>query len=52
MAHKIRHAREDALQSLVKQGLLKEAKIGKPEFCEYCVIGKHIRVKFDNSSSD
>ncbi|CAL9009245.1 unnamed protein product, partial [Prunus brigantina] len=35
-----------ASQGLVKQGLLKGAKACKLEFCEHCVLGKQIRVKF------
>ncbi|MBT0604656.1 GAG-pre-integrase domain-containing protein, partial [Klebsiella quasipneumoniae] len=34
------HASENALQGLVKQGLLKGAKTGKLKFCEHCVLGK------------
>ena len=40
------HAGEQALQGLVKQGLLKGAKTGKHGFCEHCVFGKQTRVKF------
>ncbi|CAL8990666.1 unnamed protein product, partial [Prunus brigantina] len=40
------HAGEKALQGLVKQGLLKGAKVCKLEFCEHCVLGKQTRVKF------
>ena len=43
------HAGENALQSLVKQGLLKGSKTCKLEFCEHCVLGKQIRVKFDTA---
>ena len=43
------HASENALQSLVKQGLLKGAKTCKLEFCEHCVLGKQTRVKFDTA---
>ena len=32
------HASENALQSLVKQGLLKGAKTCKLEFCKHCVL--------------
>ncbi|GMP98311.1 hypothetical protein CsSME_00046255 [Camellia sinensis var. sinensis] len=38
------HVGEKALQGLVKQGLLKGAKIGKLEFCEHCVLGKQTRI--------
>ena len=44
---RLEHAGENALQSLVKQGLLKGAKACKLEFCEHCVLGKQTRVKFD-----
>ena len=43
------HASENALQSLVKQGLLKGTKTYKLEFCEHCVLGKQTRVKFDTA---
>ena len=34
------------MQVLAKQGLLKGAKTCKLEFCEHCVLGKKIKVKF------
>ena len=40
------HPGEKALQTLVKQGLLKGAKTGKLDFCEHCVLGKKTRVEF------
>ncbi|KAF5475608.1 hypothetical protein F2P56_007400, partial [Juglans regia] len=40
------HAGEKALQTLVKQGLLKGAKTGKLSFCENYVLGKQTRIKF------
>ncbi|KAK5773311.1 hypothetical protein PVK06_049617 [Gossypium arboreum] len=40
------HAGEKALQTLVKQGLLKGANSCKMEFYEHCVLGKQKRVKF------
>ena len=40
------HAGENALQRLMKQGLLKGAKTCKLEFYEHCVLGKQTRVKF------
>ena len=40
------HPGEKALQDLVKQGLLKGAKMCKLDFCEHCVLGKQTRVKF------
>ena len=43
------HASENALQSLVKQGLLKGAKTFKLEFCEHCVLRKQTSVKFDTA---
>ena len=43
------HAGEKALQSLVKQGLLKGSKTCKLEFCEHCVLGKQNRVMFDTA---
>ena len=46
---RLRHASENAMQSLVKQGLLKGAKTYKLEFCEHCVLGKQTRVKFDTA---
>eukprot|EP00268_Persea_americana_P012188 TRINITY_DN15115_c1_g1_i1.p1 TRINITY_DN15115_c1_g1~~TRINITY_DN15115_c1_g1_i1.p1 ORF type:complete len:252 (+),score=38.81 TRINITY_DN15115_c1_g1_i1:1859-2614(+) len=41
-----RHAGERALQGLVKQGLLQGTKACKLGFCEHCVFGKQIKVKF------
>ena len=41
------HTNEKALQTLMKQGLLKGANSYKLEFCEHCVLGKQTRVKFD-----
>ena len=41
------HANDSALQRFVKQDLLKGVKTHKFEFCELCVLGKQIRVKFD-----
>ena len=43
------HASGNALQSLVKQGLLKGGKTCKLDFCEHCVLGKQTRVKFDTA---
>ena len=40
------HAGEKALQTLVKQGVLKGAKSGKIDFYEHCILGKQTRVKF------
>jgi len=40
------HAREKSLQILAKQGLLKDTKACKLEFCEHCVLGKQRIVKF------
>lgn len=45
---RLRHLGECVLQSLVKQGLLKGAKIGKVELCEYWIVGKQTKVKFDS----
>lgn len=36
---------------LVKKDLLKEVKIGKLEFYEYCIIKKQTRVKFGTKSN-
>jgi len=41
------HTGEKNLQALAKKGLLKGVKTCKLEFCEHCVIGKKIKVKFD-----
>ncbi|KAG8479437.1 hypothetical protein CXB51_029202 [Gossypium anomalum] len=43
------HAGEKVLQTLAKQGLLKGANSCKLEFCEHCVLSKHMRVKFGPS---
>ncbi|XP_019057165.1 PREDICTED: uncharacterized protein LOC109116374, partial [Tarenaya hassleriana] len=40
------HPGEKALQNLVKQGVLKGARLCKLEFCEHCVLGKQSKVKF------
>ena len=40
------HAGEKSLQTLAMQGLLKDAKTCKLDFCEQCVLGKQKRVKF------
>ena len=40
------HPGEKALQTLVKQGVLKGAKSGKIDFCEHCILCKQTRVKF------
>jgi len=40
------HAGNKSMQALTKQGLLKDAKTCKLEFCEYCVLGKKTKVKF------
>jgi len=40
------HAGEKSMQALAKQGLLKGAKTCKLKFCEHCVLGKKIKVKF------
>ena len=37
------------MQGLAKQGLLKGAKTSKLEFCEYCILGKKTKVKFDTA---
>lgn len=36
------HVGENALQRLMKQGLLKGAKTCKLEFCEHCVLGSKL----------
>uniref|UniRef100_A0A803Q8S8 Polyprotein n=1 Tax=Cannabis sativa TaxID=3483 RepID=A0A803Q8S8_CANSA len=41
------HARDKALQGLVKHDLLKGVKNKKLHFGEHCVLGKKTRVKFD-----
>ena len=40
------HAGQKYLQTLAMQGLLKGAKTCKLDFCEQCVMGKQMRVKF------
>ena len=39
------YVREKALQSMVRQGLLKGTKTRKVSFYEHCIFGKQIRVK-------
>ena len=46
---RISHVGEKFMQPLVKQGLLKGAKTCKLEFCEHCVLGKKIKMKFDTA---
>ena len=46
------HAGEKDLQTLVKQDLLKRANSYKLEFCEHCVMGKQISVKFGSAIHD
>ncbi|KAH9698452.1 Integrase catalytic domain-containing protein [Citrus sinensis] len=46
------HTGEKALQTLVKQGLLKGTNSYKLEFCEHCVLGKQTRVKFGSTIHD
>ena len=43
---RLEHAGKKSLQTLANQGLLKGAKTCKLEFCEHCLIGKKIKVKF------
>ena len=40
------HMSERGLHLLSKQGLLCGQKIGKLDFCEYCIFGKQHRVSF------
>jgi len=40
------HAGQESMQALTKQGLLNGAKTCKLEFCEHCVLGKKIKMKF------
>ena len=40
------HVGKTAFQGLVKQGILKGAKIGKLGLCEHCILPKQTRVKF------
>ena len=46
------HTGEKALQTLVKQDILKGANSCKLEFCEHCVLGKQTRVKFSSAIHD
>ena len=46
------HASEKALQTLVKQSLLKGACSCKLEFYEHCIIGRQARVKFGSAIHD
>lgn len=45
------HTSEKALQTLIKQGLLKGADCCKLEFCEHCILGKYMRLKFGSTNS-
>ncbi|KAK2990880.1 hypothetical protein RJ640_007601 [Escallonia rubra] len=40
------HMSERGMDVLSKQSLLGSKKIGKLDFCEHCVFGKHCRIKF------
>jgi len=44
------HTGEKSLQALAKQGLLKGVRTCKLKFCEYCIIGKKIKVKFGTTT--
>ncbi|KAH9768832.1 Integrase catalytic domain-containing protein [Citrus sinensis] len=46
------HAGEKSLQTLMRHGLLKGTKTCKVNFCEHCVVGKKIRVKFGTANHD
>uniref|UniRef100_A0ACD5Y5J0 Uncharacterized protein n=1 Tax=Avena sativa TaxID=4498 RepID=A0ACD5Y5J0_AVESA len=43
------HMSEHGLAELVKRELIDGCNLGKFEFCEHCVFGKHKRVKFNAS---
>ncbi|KAI3790253.1 hypothetical protein L2E82_03169 [Cichorium intybus] len=43
------HMSELGLTTLSKRGLLDGQCVGKLEFCEHCIFGKHKRVKFNTS---
>ena len=43
------HAGEKSMEALAKQCLLKGAKACELEFCEHCVLGKKIKVKFSTA---
>ena len=49
MAHETWLRAEKSMQALAKQGLLKDAKTCKLEFCEHCVLRKKIKVKFNTA---
>ncbi|KAH9669161.1 Integrase catalytic domain-containing protein [Citrus sinensis] len=46
------YAGEKSLQTLMRHKLLKGTKTYKLNFCEYCVVGKKIRVKFGTANHD
>lgn len=43
---RLAHLGDRRLMELEKQGLLRDDKIQKIEFCDYCILGKENRVKF------
>nr|GFB48752.1 retrotransposon protein, putative, Ty1-copia subclass [Tanacetum cinerariifolium] len=46
---RLRHMSELGLTALSRRGLLDGQCVGKLKFCEYCIFGKHKRVKFNTS---
>lgn len=50
LCHKrLGHVSGKGLSELVKQGILGSNPLGNFKFCEHCIFGKHIRVKFTKS---
>ncbi|KAM2239337.1 hypothetical protein ACFXTI_008900 [Malus domestica] len=50
--HRLRHISQKWLQELHKQGLMEGMSSCKLDFCEYCVLGKQIKVSFASSNAD
>jgi hypothetical protein len=43
------HMSELGIAELIKRELLHDCSLGKMQFCEHCIFGKHTRVKFNAS---
>ena len=43
------HMSELGMAELIKRDLLQGCSLGKMQFCEHCIFGKHTRVKFNAS---
>ena len=46
---RLEHMSELGMAELIKRDLLHGCSLGKMQFCEHCIFGKHTRVKFNAS---